>query len=80
MSNLNRVLTYHLSRLQDKSAEVRLKAIKELELLASGEETLQNEVLEALKVAYSTDTDSEVRRAAQEAGRVIYRVRATQGS
>jgi hypothetical protein len=74
VENLKRVLAYHMSRLDDKSVEVRIKAIKELELLACGEESMQNDVLEALKVVYKDDADSEVRRAAQEAGRVIFRV------
>ena len=66
MSNVKRVVAYHISRLQDKSPEVRIKAIKELELLGD------TEALSALEDVYKNDEDVEVRRAAQEAGRAIY--------
>lgn len=63
---IKKVVEYHISRLQDKNPQVRLKAIKELELLADPD------ALEALKSVFDTDTDLEVKRAAQEAGRAIF--------
>lgn len=61
-----RLVTYHISRLQDKSPQVRLKAINELKLLADPDS------LDVLRSVFETDTDLEVRQAAQEAGRVIF--------
>jgi HEAT repeat protein len=58
---------YHISRLKDKNVEVRLKAIKELELLG------HPDALDALKDVVTNDADIDVRKAAQEAGRVIYK-------
>jgi HEAT repeat protein len=61
-----RLVAYHVSRLQDKNPEVRLKAINELLLLADPE------ALDALRAVFETDSDLEVRKAAQEAGRTIF--------
>lgn len=61
-----RIVTYHVSRLQDKNPQVRLKAINELMLLADPD------ALDALRAVFETDADMEVRKAAQEAGRVIF--------
>ncbi len=61
------LVKYHIARLQDKDAKVRLKSIKELELLADAD------ALEPLEQVFKTDSDAEVRRAAQEAGRAIFR-------
>lgn len=61
------LVKYHIARLQDKDPNVRLKSIKELELLADAD------ALEPLEQLFKTDSDAEVRRAAQEAGRVIFR-------
>lgn len=66
MTTQKKLLAYHINRLQDKSPEIRLKAIKELELLGDPE------ALEPLKALYNTDSDVEVRKAAQDAGRTIY--------
>ena len=63
---MKRILAYHIARLQDKNREVRLKAISELELLADAE------ALEALQTVYKSDSDGEVRKAAQDAGRKIF--------
>lgn len=65
-STTKRLVEYHIGRLQDKSASVRLKAISELALLADPDS------LEALQTVFKSDPDPEVRRAAQEAGRVIF--------
>ena len=61
-----RLVTYHISRLQDKNPQVRLKAINELKLLADPE------ALDVLQSVFETDADLEVRQAAQEAGRFIF--------
>jgi hypothetical protein len=60
------MIEYHLSRLNDKSAQVRLQSIKELELLGA------TEVLDALRTVYESDPDPEVRKAAKAAGKVLY--------
>lgn len=66
-SNVERVVTYHIGRLQDKNPDVRLKSIKELELLAT------SEALEALEGVFKNENElPEVRKAAQEAGRNIF--------
>lgn len=61
-----RIVIYHVSRLQDKNPQVRLKAINELMLLADPD------ALDALRTVFETDADLEVRKAAQEAGRAIF--------
>lgn len=61
-----RIVQYHIARLKDKRPEVRLTAIRELDLLADPD------ALEPLKAVYTNDDDPEVRRVAQEAGRSIY--------
>jgi HEAT repeat protein len=61
-----KLVTYHIGRLKDKSADVRLKAIHELAELGDPE------ALEALQETYRTDADLDVRKAAQEAGRAIF--------
>ncbi len=66
MSPTKRIIEYHIARLQDKNAEVRLQAIQELELLQAVE------ALEALRAVYLNDSDTEVRQAAQQAGRSIF--------
>lgn len=63
---LPKLVEYHLSRLKDKSPDVRLKAIKELELIGDPM------ALEALKAVFNEDDDVDVRKAAQEAGRSIF--------
>lgn len=64
---LKRIVAYHIARLKDKSADVRLKAIAELSELADAE------ALAALETVVKSDPDTEVRKAAQQAGRDIYR-------
>jgi len=61
-----KVIEYHISRLQDKNPGVRLKAIKELEIIGA------QEALEPLKSLFQSDPDNEVRKAAQAAGRAIF--------
>lgn len=62
-----RLVDYHIARLQEKSAEVRKKSIHELALLGDPS------ALDALQTIYKTDPDPEVRKAAQEAGRTIFK-------
>ena len=62
----NRLVEYHIMRLQDKSMEVRLKSINELRLLADPA------AMEPLEQLFRTDPEAEVRKAAQEAGREIF--------
>lgn len=66
-----KLLEYHIGRLKDKRVDVRLQSIQELVLL--------NDVgaLEALREVFTNDGDIEVRKAAQEAGRVIFKNQAT---
>ena len=66
MSVNKKLVTYHLARLKDKNAAVRLSSIHELAELGDPE------ALAALQEAYRSDTDLEVRKAAQEAGRTIF--------
>jgi HEAT repeat protein len=63
---VKRMVAYHISRLKDKNPAVRLKSISELALLGDPD------ALEALQEVYESDDDSEVRKAAQEAGRSIF--------
>ncbi|MBZ0284229.1 MAG: HEAT repeat domain-containing protein [Anaerolineae bacterium] len=65
-SATKRIVNYHISRLQDKSRDVRLKAIAELALLPD------TDALNALRSVFENDEDVEVRRAAQEAGRAVF--------
>jgi len=62
----NRLLDYHIERLKNKSAEVRLKSINELRLLG------EPAALEALEQVYRNDPEPEVRKAAQDAGYEIF--------
>ncbi len=61
-----RLVQYHIGRLKDKNADVRLKAIHELALLAD------TDALDALQEVYRSDAVLDVRKAAQEAGRLIF--------
>lgn len=63
---VKRVVAYHIARLKDKSPDVRLKAIKELELLGDPES------LPALQEVFIKDDNADVRKAAQDAGRSIF--------
>lgn len=61
-----RIIAYHISRLQDKNRDVRLKSIAELALM------VDEDALSALRALVEKDPDTEVRKAAQEAGRAIF--------
>ena len=66
MSAKKRLVEYHCARLKDKSPDVRLKSIRELELLCD------TDALDALQQLFQSDDNYEVRRAAQIAGRSIF--------
>ena len=61
-----KLVAYHISRLKDRSPDVRLRSIHELEQLG------EPEALEALQDIYRNDPVPEVRQAAQQAGRTIF--------
>jgi HEAT repeat protein len=65
-TSTKRIVAYHISRLQDKSPDVRLKAIAELS------HTADQEALDALRSVFENDSDVSVRKAAQEAGRAVF--------
>lgn len=67
-----RIIEYHINRLKDKNADVRLKAIQELRLLKA------IEALDALREVYETDINADVKRAAQLAGRALYNLQREQ--
>lgn len=66
MSTEKKLVSYHLARLSDKNPEIRLRSIQELADLGDAE------ALPTLEAMYRDDPDPAVRKAAQEAGRVIY--------
>ena len=68
-----RLIEFHLARLQDKNAYVRLKAIEELKLLGD------TSTLDKLQEIFESDPDEEVRNAAREAGRAIFLKQRGQG-
>jgi hypothetical protein len=61
-----KLVSYHIGRLKDKNTDVRLKSIAELKELGDPE------ALEALQDVFKNDSDLQVRKAAQEAGRAIF--------
>ncbi|NPV67168.1 MAG: HEAT repeat domain-containing protein [Anaerolineae bacterium] len=68
------LVQYHIARLKDKNPRVRAAAAHELGLLGDAA------ALSALEELFQTDRDPEVKRAAQEAGRAIFkRIRLQQG-
>lgn len=66
VSTEKKLMAYHVGRLSDRSADVRLRSIQELRLLCD------IEALPALENVYKSDTDAEVRTLALEVGREIY--------
>ena len=60
------LVEYHIARLQDKNAEIRLKSINELRLLGDPA------ALEPLEQLFHNDPEPQVRKAAQEAGRELF--------
>lgn len=68
MSAVDRMIAYHIARLQDKNPDVRLRSIQELTLL----EAVQ--ALDALEALYRNESDATVRDAARQAGLTLYRL------
>ncbi len=66
MSATERLIAYHLARLNDKNPDVRIRSIRELALLEA------TEAYKTLEALYHSDPDPSVRQAAQEAGRTLY--------
>jgi hypothetical protein len=60
------LVEYHLGRLKDKRAEVRIEAIHELLQLDAVE------ALETLQELYKSDPDAEVKKVAQTVGRALF--------
>ncbi len=60
------LMNYHIKRLKNKSRDVRLAAVAELQALGDVD------ALEPLQEVYKNDVDAEVRKAAQDAGRTIF--------
>ncbi|MEQ8677861.1 MAG: HEAT repeat domain-containing protein [Aggregatilineales bacterium] len=65
-SPIKRLVQYHIKRLSDKNPDVRIKAIKELELIAD------TDALDVLRSVFENDDNAEVRSAAKQAGRTIF--------
>jgi HEAT repeat protein len=61
-----KLVAYHIGRLKDHDPQVRLRTIRELAQLGDPE------ALDALHTVFESDSDPEVRKAAQEAGRAIF--------
>lgn len=61
-----RVLDYHLSRLDHRRADIRIEAINELVLLD------HIEILDKLRDMNANDPDEAVRAAAKEAGKILF--------
>jgi hypothetical protein len=59
---------FHISRLKDRSIEVQLNTIQELQLLEAEAEA----AMPALQELFETSSNIDVKRAAQKAGLVIY--------
>ena len=72
MSAVERTVAFHLARLKDKNAEVRIRSIEELAALEA------TSVFDRLEELYRTDPDERVRQAAQRAGRVLFQIKKQQ--
>lgn len=66
VSTNDRLIAYHLARLEDKDPEIRLRSIAELVQLQA------TEALPALETLYFNDPDAQVRREAKRAGRALF--------
>ncbi len=64
------VVDFHISRLKDKSPDVRVRSARELGLLGD------IAALAALEELFRTETDPDVKKAIQEAGRRLYKIKA----
>lgn len=64
-----KILAYHMSRLQDKRPEVQLNAIEELVAMGANAKS----ALKALEECHKNAADDQVKRAAQLGGFAIYK-------
>ena len=67
-SSQDKVISFHISRLKDKSSDVLLKTIEQLVTFGAD----AKDALPLLEELFKTNEDVEVRKAAQDAGRSIY--------
>ena len=70
MTTNDRLIAYHLARLEDKNPDVRLRSMAELVLLDA------TDALPVLEALYFNDPDPQVRREAQRAGRALFLLKA----
>ncbi len=66
MNSEKKIIDYHISRLQDRDADIRLRSVEDLAVV--GDE----DALNALKALYETETHENVRKAIKTAGRQIF--------
>lgn len=64
--SVKRMVDYHIKRLKDKRDHIRLEAIQELIHLGA------TDALADLEAVYHHDPNDKVRRAAKEAGKVLF--------
>lgn len=64
--SFKRMVEYHINRLKDKRANIRLQVIEELVLLDAVE------ALEELETIYHNDPNADVRRSAKDAGKKLF--------
>lgn len=68
MSSEDKVIQFHISRLRDKNPEVLLKTIQELVQFGAKAKP----ALPALRELFLSSDNLDVKKAAQQAGRVIF--------
>lgn len=68
-----KLVEYHIARLKDKNPQIRLQAIQELKLLEAVS------AIDVLQEVFDNDSDEEVRKAAQQAGRELFKRRLKTG-
>lgn len=68
MSQIDKIVQFHINRLKDRSTDVKLNTIRELELLGAQAEA----AMPALRELFEVSDDVEVKRAAQRAGLAIF--------
>lgn len=68
MGQIDKIVQFHISRLNDRNPDVQLKTIRELELLGEQAES----AMPALQQLFKSTENEEVKKAAQRAGLTIY--------
>ena len=69
MSQTDKIVEYHISRLKDRNPDVQVSTCRELELLGDRAES----ALSALEQLHNSTTNEDVRLAAQRAGLIIFK-------